>query len=81
MRTVNFNFDRSDLDALMDNTDSEKVTSALSYLATWNFTYTIVDVYFIPSTNEITAVYRDETGARKYVIGAVWHTDHFGFHS
>jgi hypothetical protein len=42
-------------------------------------THPSVDIY--PDSNDMVAVYKDEQGKTEYVIGAVWHEDHYGFHS
>ena len=58
----------------------EKVQSAIGYLSTWNLSYPICNIYTDGDT-DFTAVYLDDTGTRQYVIGAVWHGEHYGFHS
>ena len=57
-----------------------KFYDALGYLGTWNMTYPSVDIYTDGDTDMV-AVYKDETGTSGYVIGAVWHEDHYEFHS
>lgn len=58
----------------------DKFYDALGYLSTWNMTYPTVDIY-TDGDNDMVAVYKDDTDNTKYVIGAVWHEDHYGFHS
>jgi hypothetical protein len=57
--------------------------TAVGRLSTWA-DYPRVELY-LAKDGEITAVYRDGEGERRYVIGAVWHQDeeggHYGFHS
>ena len=57
----------------------EKFFDAIGYLSTWNMTHPSVDIY--PDDTDMVAVYKDEQGKTEYVIGAVWHEDHYGFHS
>ena len=57
---------------------------ALGYLIQWNMSFGHVTItgYVDEDCPEMTAVYRREAGGDVgYVIGAIWHGDHFGFHS
>lgn len=58
----------------------EKLWTAIGYLSTWNTSYPDVHIYRDGAT-DLTAVYRNEEGRTQYVIGAVWHGEHYGFHS
>lgn len=58
----------------------DKFFDALGYLSTWNMTFPTVDIYTDGDT-DLVAVYKDDTNKTGYVIGAVWHEDHYGFHS
>jgi hypothetical protein len=53
---------------------------ALGYLSTWNLNYPIVNIYLDGNTDMV-AVYKRADLETGYVIGAVWHEDHYGFHS
>jgi len=71
---------------LLDRTGFDHVNDALARHATWAIDadkYAHCDIYLqLDSQPEVRAVYRpapDEPVA--YVIGAVWHGTHFGFHS
>jgi hypothetical protein len=70
-------------DMLMDmaaQTDYIQLMDAIGYLSTWNMDYPVVDI-FADGDTDLVAIYCDEYGKRQYVIGAVWHDDHFGYHS
>jgi hypothetical protein len=57
---------------------------ALGYLSSWNMTYGYVRITggIYSGNPELIATYKDEAnGPVRYQIGAVWHDDHFGFHS
>lgn len=61
------------------------IREALGYLSLWNWTgYPHVDIVLMgrEGNMELCAYYRNEAGGPAgYVIGAVWHGTHFGFHS
>lgn len=61
------------------------IRSALGYLSLWNWSsYPVVDICLMGRAGEmeLLAFYRKEPGGPAgYTIGAVWHDDHFGFHS
>ena len=57
----------------------EKLWMAIGYLSTWNLSYPTVRIFRDGST-DLVAVYLKD-GDRMYTIGAVWHGDHYGFHS
>jgi hypothetical protein len=65
-------------------TDAQ-IREAIGYLSLWNWsTYPIVSILLAGEAGnmELTAFYRKERGEPAgYVIGAVWHDGHFGFHS
>lgn len=70
-------------DMLMDmaaQTDYIQLMDAIGYLSTWNMDYPVVDI-FADGDTDLVAIYCDDYGERQYVIGAVWHGDHFGYHS
>ncbi len=63
------------------------VFQAIGYLSTWGMeAHPHVNLGIMasnePGACEILAYYRKEPGGPvTYAIGAVWHGDHFGFHS
>ena len=57
----------------------DKLWTAIGYLSTWNLSYPTVRIFRDGST-DLVAVYLKD-GDRMYTIGAVWHGDHYGFHS
>lgn len=65
-------------------TGSQRFHEALGYLSSWNMTYGYVRITggIYSGNPELIATYKDEAnGPVCYQIGAVWHDDHFGFHS
>lgn len=67
------------------NGDARAINLAIGHLSQWSMnTYPFVDINLQGRKGEmeLLAVYRKEKdGKPEYVIGAVWHDDHFGFHS
>ena len=63
----------------------EPIRNALGYLSLWNWSsFPHVDIVLMGGAGEmeLIASYRKEKGGPAgYAIGAVWHGDHFGFHS
>jgi hypothetical protein len=82
MRNVKIEFDTSAMTeiAMSNNCDWEKLWHAIGYLSTWNTTYPTV-LIFRDGATDLVAIYYDEKNSPKYVIGAVWHGEHYGFHS
>lgn len=65
-------------------TGSQRFYEALGYLTSWNMTYGYVRITggTYGGSPELIATYKNDiTGPVQYCIGAVWHGDHFGFHS
>lgn len=84
MRTVSHMYDADQLQKLIENTDGRKVYEAMGYLSLWSpITYPICEISISGDSYELFAVYytAEREYERRYVIGAVWHDDHFGFHS
>jgi hypothetical protein len=79
-RKVNLNMNAVDITNVIGNTNRAEFEKAIGYLSTWNLTFPEVNI-FSDSKDELTAVYITAEGERGYVIGAVWHEDHYGFHS
>lgn len=83
-RTITLHLNAVDVTELAAVTGHDKLNAAIGYLSQWNQTYPRVNIYRSsrPSDDpELLAVYSDEANTRQYAIGAVWHDDHFGFHS
>lgn len=79
-RTVIIHMDAVQQQTMQHETDHTEWYRAIGYLSTWNMTFSTVNIYKDGDT-DLYAVYSDEAGDTKYVIGAVWHGDHYGFHS
>jgi hypothetical protein len=65
---------------MRDATSTTEWRNAIGYLSTWNMSHPIVAISKDGDTDMI-AVYRNSDNEVVYVIGAVWHNDHYGFHS
>ena len=66
---------------IMEEVGRQNFYAAIGYLSTWNMSYGFVQITQDGDTDMV-ALYKDtEDGLLKYVIGAVWHEDHYGFHS
>jgi hypothetical protein len=90
MRKVEMNFfgklNQSDSEIMQELADgtagNQVVNAAIGYLATWSCDrFDEVKLNINAKELEITAVYYGNDGNVGYVIGAVWHDGHFGFHS
>ena len=80
-RTINLTLSASDMIQIAESIGTyDKLWQAIGYLSTWNHSYPRVDIYR-DRGDDLVAVYLDGNEDRKYVIGAVWHGEHYGFHS
>ena len=81
MRTVEIHLEPEDQKAIAEITTHHRLQEAIGYLSSWSISsYPLVKIW--PDGNgDLVADYFDECGALKYVIGAIWHGDHYGFHS
>lgn len=80
-RSVNINLDNNQLTAIAMSIGSwDKLWNAIGYLSTWNTNYPFASI-FHDRDNDLVCVYKDASNNKTYVIGAVWHEDHYGFHS
>lgn len=80
-RQVTINLSESDMIQIAESIGTwDKLWEAIGYLSTWNQSYSCVTIHR-DTDADLVAVYRDTEGDRKYVIGAVWHDTHYGFHS
>lgn len=80
-RTITMHFDADWRNKAMHETNHDEWYRALGRLATWGMGYDTVDIY--PDGHDMTAVYKHIEGdtTHKFVIGAIWHGDQYGFHS
>jgi hypothetical protein len=86
MRTVILQGTAEDWQRLRDSTTPAEVEHAIAYLSTWALDgYDKATLFINNDHTEVTAIYDNSVhpvpGTRTYVIGAIWHGDHFGFHS
>jgi hypothetical protein len=81
MRNVELNFDADELTDLCE-VGPDKIERALGYLSTWGFSrFPLVRILRDREKTDFIAHYFNEDGNWGYTIGAVWHGDHYGFHS
>jgi len=83
-RTIDMFLDAVTTHQIREITGSQRFYEALGYLTSWNMTYSYVRITggTYCGNPELIATYKDEAdGGVCYQIGAVWHDDHFGFHS
>jgi ABC-type siderophore export system fused ATPase/permease subunit len=60
----------------------EKLWHAIGYLTAWAADqYPTATIWRDGQGPDLVAHYRHEDGSFGYTIGAVWHGDHYGFHS
>lgn len=79
-RNAIIHIDATDRTRMQAATDFNEWFRAIGYLTTWNMTFPTVEIR-IDGETDMVAVYKDENDNVGYVIGAVWHGDHYGFHS
>lgn len=86
-RTVTHQYTQEQLEQLYSRCTGEEVVRAIAYLSTWaldsdRYRHCALIVSDSSADQpEIIATYRDDDGLVRYVIGAIWHDTHFGFHS
>lgn len=83
-RSIDIMLDAVTMHQIRELTGSQRFFVALGYLTSWNMTFGYVRITggFYNGNPELIATYKDdETAPVGYCIGAVWHGDHFGFHS
>ena len=80
-RTIDLGLSSEDMITIAESIGTwDKLWEAIGYLSTWNQSYPKVCIYR-DRDNDLLAVYLNDAGETKYAIGAVWHDDHYGFHS
>jgi hypothetical protein len=83
-RTIDIMIDAVTLHQIRELTGYQRFYEALGYLTSWNmaFGYVRITGGIYDGNPELIATYKDTlTAPVGYQIGAVWHDDHFGFHS
>lgn len=84
-RTITLNLDAVTKTEIAEITGHDKLHAALGYLSVWNMSFAHVTISggVFDGNPELLATYRADADAPSvgYTIGAVWHGDHFGFHS
>jgi len=86
-RTIELAIDADTLMALADASSNAELFKAIGYLSQWNMNMAKVRILggVYDGNPELTATYwrhnTTEPQTIAYQIGAVWHGDHFGFHS
>lgn len=85
MRTVKIHLNQSQMIAAAEAIGTwDKLWEAIGYLSTWaGDTYAECEIYLDRASDpaDLLAVYKDGATGKQYVIGAVWHDDHYGYHS
>ena len=80
-REVRILMDATQQTQIMEEVGRQNFFAAIGYLSTWNMSFGFVQITQDGDTDMV-AVYKNTAdGPTKYVIGAVWHDDHYGFHS
>ena len=80
-RTVTIFMDSETQTAMQHATNHDEWFRALGRLCAWGRgTYPSVAIHADGETDMI-AIYTDAEGNRGFTMGAVWHNDHYGFHS
>jgi len=80
-RNVELHLSSEDMTQIAESIGTcDKLWRAIGYLSSWNLSYPTVRI-FRDGGDDLVAAYFKEDGERGYVIGAVWHGDHYGFHS
>lgn len=82
-RNITINLSREDMLQIAETIESwEKLWMAIGYLSTCILSYPNVTVFRDGDTDMVAMYYvGDRADKPAYVIGAVWHDDHYGFHS
>lgn len=79
-RNAIIHIDTTERTQMQHATNHDEWFRAIGYLSTWNMSFPTVEIRAEGGTDMV-AVYKDEEDNVRYVIGAVWHNDHYGFHS
>lgn len=79
-RNAIIHIDATERTRMQAATDYNEWFRAIGYLTTWNMTFPTVEIY-VDGEPDMVALYKDENGNVGYAICAIWHGDHYGFHS
>lgn len=80
-RTINLGISSVLLSRIAGDVGHDHLWKAIGYLSQWaSGVYPEVHIYFDYDC-DLVAHYNDPDCGRQYTIGAVWHGDHYGFHS
>jgi len=80
-REVLIRMDSTQLTEIREAVGLAHFYGALGYLSQWNLTYGHVEITQDGDTDMVAVYRKTRSGPVEYVIGAVWHDDHYGFHS
>jgi hypothetical protein len=86
-RTIELAIDSDTMVSIAEITGNQELFNAIGYLSQWNLPLAKVRLLggVYDGNPELTATYWRYNGIDPqpiaYQIGAVWHGDHFGFHS
>lgn len=83
-RTIRLGMDADTIVNIAEITGNTEFCRALGYFMQWGLDHTYLELIggVYDGNPEIIATYRkEERGPITYQIGAIWHGDHFGFHS
>jgi hypothetical protein len=80
-RQTTINLDAVQMTKIREIVGPAAFNAAIGYLATWNMTFPQCQVYADRELPDLVACYFDEAGTCRYAIGAIWHGEHYGFHS
>lgn len=83
-RTIRIGLDADTIVNIAEITGNAELFKAIGYLSMWNLSHAYCEIIggVYDGNPELVATYRrDPAGPITYQIGAVWHDDHFGFHS
>ena len=84
-RQVVVHLDATQQTQIREVAGADAFNRAIGYLSTWNMSFPVVEIYADRELPDLVAhFYRLDTSNQQvhaYTIGAVWHDDHYGFHS
>lgn len=81
IRKVTIFLDAVKQQEIIQATGAKEFFEALGYLSTWNMTFDEVHIQSDGDLDLLAMFWKEGAQQPGYVIGAVWHDDHYGFHS
>lgn len=82
MRNIELHLDTEQFLTMAHHVGIHDLEQALGYLSTWAHSrYPTVRIYKDREKTDLIAYYYTEKDEHGYTIGAIWHDDHYGFHS